>query len=339
LEEIAMQRSPTASWLLAVTLPLLLAACTVDQPISAKSNMVDASKGGGSGGNASTGAGGKATSGAGGMVGSAGSIDQTGGGGAGGASGGAGGSAGSTDTDASNDASADDVVETGPMVPEASTCAGFALQFSGVADYASINRVVQDDFTLEAWLKTSMTSLTGVNFWDGTGLIYADRPMSVDDFGMSMVNGHLTMGVGNPDTTLEGTSMINTGQWVHIATTRKRSTGEIQVIVNGVLETTRTVAAQTRPLTAPTEITIGGNTVDGRYLNGIMDEVRLWNVVRTPTEITNTMHKTLTGNEAGLVGYWKFDEGTGVSAAGKIGGDAQLYNQPQWVPSDAPICQ
>jgi hypothetical protein len=98
------------------------------------------------------------------------------------------------------------------------------------------------------------------------------------------------------------------------------------------------VAAQTRSLTAPTEITIGGNTVDGRYLNGTMDEVRLWSVVRSPTEITDTMHKTLAGNEAGLVGYWGFDEGSGASSTGKVGGSASLYNNPEWVPSDAPIC-
>jgi hypothetical protein len=335
-----MKRFASTSWFLGVPLFVTLAACQVDEPVSARPNVVAK---GGSAGQASTGtAGNSSASGGGGVTGVSGTIDNTGGGGVGssgaGGTGGAGGSAGSADMDASDDGSVDDVVETGPSVPEASTCAGFALQFSGNGDYAWVNRVVQDDFTLEAWLKTSMTSLTGNNFWDGTGLIYADRPMMVDDFGTSMVNGHLTIGVGNPDTTLQGTSMINTGQWVHIATTRKMSTGEIQVIVNGVLEKSQVVSGQTRSLTAPTQITIGGNTVDNRYLTGVMDELRLWNVVRTTAEITSTMHKTLVGNEAGLVGYWRFDEGTGTTSTGKIGGDATLVNQPTWVPSDAPIC-
>ena len=89
-------------------------------------------------------------------------------------------------------------------------------------------------------------------------------------------------------------------------------------------------------LTAPTAITLGGNTVDGRFFTGTMDELRIWNIVRSPADITSTMHKTLASNETGLVGYWKFDEGTGATSAGKIGGDATLYNNPQWVPSDAP---
>jgi hypothetical protein len=333
-----MKRFPSTSWFLGVPLLVTLAACQVDEPVSARPNV----KGmGGSSGQASTGTAGKtSSSGSGGVTGVGGAIDNSGGsaGDIVAGTGGTAGSAGGADMDASDDGSVDDVVEAGPSVPEASTCAGFALQFSGNGDYASINRVVQDDFTLEAWLKTSMTSLTGMNFWDGTGLIYADRPMMVDDFGTSMVNGHLTIGVGNPDTTLQGTSMINTGQWVHIATTRKMSTGEIQVIVNGVLEKSQVVSGQTRSLTAPTAITIGGNTVDGRYLTGVMDELRLWSVVRTPTDIMNNMHKTLVGNEAGLVGYWRFDEGAGDMSMGKIGGSATLMNQPTWVPSDAPIC-
>jgi hypothetical protein len=241
-----------------------------------------------------------------------------------------------------SDEVASDVVEAGPSLPEASTCAGFALQFGGIGDYAAVTRTVQDDFTLEAWLKTNQISLTGMNFWEGSGLIYADQPMNVDDFGTSMLNGHLTMGVGNPDTTLQGTSLIDSGQWVHIATTRQKSTGTIQVIVNGILETSNVVAAQTRSLTAPTQITIGGNTIDGRYLNGTMDEVRIWNIVRTPAEILSTMKKKLVGNETGLVGYWRFDEGTGTTSAdqsmGNTTGNADLYNGPQWVPSDAPIC-
>ena len=81
-------------------------------------------------------------------------------------------------------------------MPEASTCAGFALQFAGVGDYGSIHRIVQDDFTLEAWFKTSAT-LTGNNFWDGAGLIHADTAGNHDDFGSSILNDKVAFGMGN----------------------------------------------------------------------------------------------------------------------------------------------
>ncbi len=333
-----MQGFKSASMILGAALPILVAACAVDQPISARSNYVDAGKGG-SAGMASSGSSGSVSSG--GSVSNGGSTGNAGDGLAG-TGGTGGGGAGTTDIDASDDGGGVGMAEAGSTAPEASTCAGFALQFDGVSSYALIDRKVQDDFTLEAWLKTSQTSLTGTNFWEGSGLIYADQPMTVDDFGMSMLNGHLAMGVGNPDTTLQGTSSIDTGQWVHIATTRQMSTGTIQIIVNGMLENSQTVAAQTRSLSAPPTITIGGNNIDFRYLAGTIDELRIWSVVRTPAEIMSTMRKTLTGTETGLVGYWKFDEATGTTSAdqtsAKTGGDATLNNNPQWVPSDAPVC-
>ena len=44
---------------------------------------------------------------------------------------------------------------------------------------------------------------------------------------------------------------------------------------------------------------------------GFVDEVRIWNVARSQSEIRANKNISLLGNEAGLVGYWKFDEGAG----------------------------
>ena len=61
------------------------------------------------------------------------------------------------------------------------------------------------------------------------------------------------------------------------------------------------------------------NTIDGELF-----DVRLWNTARTQTEIQNNMHKRLTGDEPGLVAYYKLDEGTGtvaIDSAGANDGD------------------
>jgi len=65
-----------------------------------------------------------------------------------------------------------------------------------------------------------------------------------------------------------------------------------------------------------TALTIGG--YPPAFFNGQIDEFRIWNVARTATQITSTMSKTLAGNEAGLVGYWKFDETSGTTAADSV---------------------
>ncbi len=49
------------------------------------------------------------------------------------------------------------------------------------------------------------------------------------------------------------------------------------------------------------------------YLNGQIDELRIWNVVRTGTQIIDFMNDTLsadiyTSAESGLIGYYRFDE-------------------------------
>ncbi len=54
----------------------------------------------------------------------------------------------------------------------------------------------------------------------------------------------------------------------------------------------------------------------GAFLEGILDEVRIWNRVLSQNEIQNNYSVPLVGNETGLILYYKFDEpvtGPGVS--------------------------
>jgi hypothetical protein len=71
------------------------------------------------------------------------------------------------------------------------------------------------------------------------------------------------------------------------------------------------------------------------HLEGILDEVRVWNYPRTDEDIQHYMKTRLRGDEAGLVGYWNFDGDRRQSAAwdrslyhnhGAIWGDALLIS-------------
>ena len=53
-----------------------------------------------------------------------------------------------------------------------------------------------------------------------------------------------------------------------------------------------------------------------------MDELRIWNVVRTADEIKNNMHRSLVGTETGLVAYYPFGEAAGSTTTD----DASTYN-------------
>ena len=190
-----------------------------------------------------------------------------------------------------------------------------ALEFDGVDDFARVLRQVQADFTLEAWIKTT-TSRAGTNFYEGLGLVYADVSGSANDFGTSIMNGKLAF--GTVDLTIQSTTTVTTGLWVHVAAVRVQSSGTMRVLVNGTQEV-QTTSGSTALLNAPSTIDIGGNTIDGRYFKGTMDEVRVWNVARTAAQIQGAMKTRLVGNEAGLVGYWRFDVGAGNVALDSSG--------------------
>ena len=60
---------------------------------------------------------------------------------------------------------------------------------------------------------------------------------------------------------------------------------------------------------------IGGQVAwDNHWLNGKIDEIRIWNIVRTESEIRQNMNRHLNGNEPGLVAYYRMDEGKGRSS-------------------------
>ena len=73
---------------------------------------------------------------------------------------------------------------------------------------------------------------------------------------------------------------------------------------------------------------------------GQLDEIRVWNVVRTGAQIRETMHKRLVGDEPGLIGLWNFDDGTASDSSpsgfhGKLKGNAVCVVAP-FPPWDGP---
>ena len=87
----------------------------------------------------------------------------------------------------------------------------------------------------------------------------------------------------------------------------------LRAYLNGKLLGETTIGT---PVSGNSNFRIGWvNPVEEEFFNpasfdGVIDEVRLWNVARTEAEIQSTMNSTLAGNEEGLVGYWNFDDGT-----------------------------
>jgi hypothetical protein len=131
-------------------------------------------------------------------------------------------------------------------------------------------------------------------------------------------------------------------RWYHVAGTYDGV--NVRIYIDGVLKGT-----------TPANITIGNtglltfgyHDLPGvpYYLPGTLDEVRIWNVARTASEIQATMNQTLTGSESGLAGYWRLNEGSGQIVVdstangnnGQLGSTSGIdTDDPIWVLSTAP---
>jgi len=127
--------------------------------------------------------------------------------------------------------------------------------------------------------------------------------------------------------------VITANSWQHIAVTHLSGTGFV-VYVNGRLISS---FSYTQPLY---------NSLDGRsfrfgkdsgsngIFTGAVDDIRIWNIVRSPAEINSNIYQTLNGNESGLISYWKLDEGSGSTAANSVsGGGSAGVTTGGWISS------
>ncbi len=83
---------------------------------------------------------------------------------------------------------------------------------------------------------------------------------------------------------------------------------------------------------------IGRDLLQGYHFNGYLDELRLWNVARSQSQIAGNMNRALTGTEPGLTAYWGFN-GTPTNSAVLTGSacDGTLSNAPIYVISGVPF--
>ncbi len=101
---------------------------------------------------------------------------------------------------------------------------------------------------------------------------------------------------------------ISMGEWTHVAVVWDGS--GVRFYINGELDSPVSTSGTGN---STNWVNIGQENASRRY-NGMIDDVRIWSVVRTEQEIRESMTSSLSGNETGLVGYWKFNEGSGGTA-------------------------
>lgn len=159
---------------------------------------------------------------------------------------------------------------------------GRALRLDGVDDFVNTPRTVSGSFTLELWINTTADSLGGGQAFEGNGLIWSDVAGGANDFTLAALNNRMAFFTGNPEITISSSTPINDGQWRHLVATRSLG-GQIRIYVDG--EEQASAPASAALLDANPIMAIGGNVLDDRYFNGLIDEVAYYTTALSPERI------------------------------------------------------
>jgi hypothetical protein len=184
--------------------------------------------------------------------------------------------------------------------------AGGALQFDGtdfalVPHDASLSFDDQSSATIEMWLM--VTETPAVFHLLGKRIACAGGPDANYQIARDENLGfHAGLGCGTPLGS-GGPIDLPQNEWHHVALTSTPS--ECKIYLDGIPMNSVPRGPETYPNTAALRIGTSGGCVGMR---GLVDEVRIWNIARTPEEISSNYACQVSPQSAGLVGYWRFDE-------------------------------
>jgi len=165
---------------------------------------------------------------------------------------------------------------------------GSGLMFDGTgarvtaADAASLHLTTR--MTLEAWVNPAAVS----NTW--RDVIYKEN----DNYFLEATsdNNDVPAGggtIGGADAVAYGTAPLATNTWTHLAVTYDGAT--LRLYVNGAQVSsqaqTGNIATSTNPLQ------IGGDSINGQYFQGTIDEVRVYNRALTAAQIQTDMNTAI----------------------------------------------
>ncbi|NQV42077.1 MAG: PKD domain-containing protein [Candidatus Marinimicrobia bacterium] len=174
---------------------------------------------------------------------------------------------------------------------------------------------VTDAFTLETWIYPVAwgNQNTGdARIIDKTFIrLFLNKNLSTEfsDSSLGLILKHQDGTLSKIGTT---PNSITLNEWQHIAVSYAGDSSEIHLYINGIDRTLINVAPS-GPLMnhAIWTMHVGNNNTRSAVFEGRLDELRFWNTARDLDEIAPRMSDYLNGDETGLIGYWRMNEGNG----------------------------
>ena len=237
-----------------------------------------------------------------------------------------------TDTDSGTDAGTDTGTDAdtgtdsgGSVDAYVSFPGGHSLWYSDAYSY-----VDPRTWTFEMWVKpTGSGTEVRLLEWLNGGAVDGKTSraywvIDLDASGMIQLESSAAGNLGVPvSLVVSSSTAVPTGTWSHVAVVVDNTLQEVRFYLDGADAGSSNVNSSwwTVPVTTSHQLGIGGRgTV---IFTGAMDDVRLWSVARTATEIATNRSVTFTTGTAptGLVDQFDFDASFD-SLMGNVAGDA-----------------
>jgi hypothetical protein len=221
------------------------------------------------------------------------------------------------------------------------------VDLDGANDYVQVsdanalsfgNGAADSPFTMELWVRPdAMVRHQLLGKWGSS---------TTSEYRLHIASGFIRMDLkdGSANATVSVyTSASQTaliGTWHHLAVTYDGRGGAnaaagLAIYVDGVAVPVTRInnAAYVAMENTTGSLQIGRESPSWQQFDGALDEIRMWNVARTASQIQSTMATEVGGGEAGLVAAWQFNEGSGVTVtdAAGAGNAATLFNGAAWI--------
>jgi hypothetical protein len=187
-----------------------------------------------------------------------------------------------------------------------------AIQFDGLDDLLTFsnNVTLSDDFTIEFWANLD------------PGISNRDQPMGN---GTSQnINFYVSKArIYDGGDYIVANFVTLPNEWHHY--TFVRDGNILKVLIDGVLDQTATTnwTADFTVSKLGTTFTFTGFT---GFLEGRLDEIRLWNIARSDADISTFYNKSIEPSTNGLEAYWSFNETDGTQEITDLTNNGYIAN-------------
>lgn len=222
---------------------------------------------------------------------------------------------------------------------------GSGMKFDGTDDKIQTSFAQDIDgtsFSVGAWVKMNIGA-TGFGHIFGQNA-YAN-PTLWENYSITVEHqwGHVAAYRDRSGTSSDWTSQdedLTNGVWAHVMVTYdgSSSTNDPIIYVNGIPRTFQTDTNGSGTYYDSTRNWyIGGQEGNQYFFSGTLDDLKLYNYIRTPTQVIEDMnggHPAPSSPVGSATSYWKFDEGNGTTAYDNSANANNLtLSSASWTPS------